>query len=394
MQKKAADVTNDIKRKAAKAAEFETTTKFSDVGTEKLKGVDLTLQGEIIAKTYAEKWDFFNTLPAIQRTWVKQYIDGAVCDYYYCDSRDYSRWRLRDLCPVLIAVVDAIDSGALPFNFRESEILKWAVDAGLMLTKDGLAVWKDIQADTSPAVPIPPDKRIAAKADTPKASDTMKNPRRTYLEILLTDFVNQAFYPHEGRIQSDTSPKADTSPAASDTDNAKNPRRTILEIASTELVNQAFYPQKGRIVADTSTGTDTASEAGTAGATVDTAKAGGNAGGLNIADTPVVDTGNDDTRKGYRVLTPGAVKLREMLYKSRQKEIDRCEKKYGAGKGKYCAEKWDTWIPKFKEKKAVQKLLHEEFNLKSGKGYIQKSAVELNIQEWRFVYEQERIERQ
>lgn len=109
---------------------------------------------------------------------------------------------------------------------------------------------------------------------------------------------------------------------------------------------------------------------------------------------PGASPGAADGDKGYRNLTPGAVKLRAMLYDARQKEINRCDKKYGAGKGRYHAEPWNKWISKFIKKKAVQKLLHEKFNLKSGKGYIRVAASEFDVKIWRNLYNQEREERQ
>lgn len=336
MQKKAAEVINNIKRKAVKATERTLDKEpignglfFSGV----LSGGDECV--EIIERTYAEKWDFFNTLSAIQRTWVKQYIDGAVCDYFYCDSRDYPRWRLKDLCPILIAVVDAIDSGALPFNFRESELLGWAVDAGFMLTKDGLAVWKDIQSadtstetDTSPAA----SDKGAAKADTKakKPLSIHKSPMEYFVEQAKKEM-----------------PEFDS----------------FMQSVKQELENEIQKQQKNNRASQTAD-----------------------------ASKDMANAGSDD--RGYKVLKPGAVKLRVMLYGARQKEIDRCNKKYGAAKGKYHAEKWETWIPKFKKRKAVQNLLHEKFNLKSGKGYIQVAASEFDVKRWKFIYYQEREERQ
>jgi len=128
--------------------------------------------------------------------------------------------------------------GKLPEINTAADAIYFGLTLGYTLTDSGRgkAYECGILSDDSPAVPIPPDKRKPLKANKSTETDT-----------------------------------------ASNTDNAKNPRRTALEIALTELVNIGFYPHKGRIVADT------ASDAGAAGATVDTGTA--NAGGLNIADT-------------------------------------------------------------------------------------------------------------
>lgn len=162
-----ADAAADIKRQAARAA----TRKIQ--GTESIGGgctitngceIDLTQCAQTIKNTYAEKMAFFNALSGIQRTWTKQYIEGAILDYYYLGKRH----NIRALCPVLIAVVDAIESGELKRDFSEAALLQWADGSGLILTAAGLAAWERLdskkQANTRKATAA----RIGKRGPKPK----------------------------------------------------------------------------------------------------------------------------------------------------------------------------------------------------------------------------------
>lgn len=139
-----ADAAADIKRQAARAA----TRKIQ--GTESIGGgytitggseIDLTQCAQTIKNTYAEKMAFFNALSGIQRTWTKQYIEGAILDYYYPSK------HIRALCPVLISVVDAIESGELKPDFSKAALLQWANGEGLTLTPEGLAAWEQLNTN-------------------------------------------------------------------------------------------------------------------------------------------------------------------------------------------------------------------------------------------------------
>ena len=136
-----ADAAADIERQAARAA----TRKIQ--GTESIGGgytitggceIDLTQYAQTKQRTSAKKQKSFNALSGLRRTWVKQYIDGAILDYYYLGKRR----NIKALCPVLIAVVDAIASGELKRDFSEAALLQWAEGSGLTLTAAGLAAWE------------------------------------------------------------------------------------------------------------------------------------------------------------------------------------------------------------------------------------------------------------
>lgn len=124
-----------------------------------LSGVehDGAANAEIRKDAYARKWESFNTLSGLRRTWVKWYIEGAILDFYYPIK------HVRDLCPILITIVDAITSGELTPDFTEAQLLQWADGAGLMLTAAGLDAWRRITQEAN-----------TKAADTPAASDTGK----------------------------------------------------------------------------------------------------------------------------------------------------------------------------------------------------------------------------
>jgi len=134
-----ADAAADIKRQAARAA------KRKIQGTESIGGgltitggnsTDFSQSAQTIKNTYAEKWKSFNTLSGIRKALAKQYIEGAILDYYYPHR------YIRALCPILIMLVDAIESGELKRDFSEAALLQWADGSGLTLTAAGLAAWE------------------------------------------------------------------------------------------------------------------------------------------------------------------------------------------------------------------------------------------------------------
>lgn len=86
---------------------------------------------------------------------------------------------------------------------------------------------------------------------------------------------------------------------------------------------------------------------------------------------------------GYKTLTAGARKLRQILYRERTLLINKAP-------CRNMAEKYATWIPKFLVRKDVKKLLEESFNLKVGnKKYNSVKAKDLSAKEWQNIYNQE-----
>ncbi len=84
------------------------------------------------------------------------------------------------------------------------------------------------------------------------------------------------------------------------------------------------------------------------------------------------------------------LQLRKILYKERQKAIKEADKK-NPGKGKYTAERWETWIKKFKKRLESSKKLKKYLDLevKFQKDSYSKKVKDFETCDWYALYTQQ-----
>ena len=279
----------------------------------------------------------FKNLDFPQKTFIAELIQDAKFDYFRPS-------------PVSKKVIDALENCNLMSDFTETDLVEWAVESELPLTVEGLAVWKRIQAASLQA-----DKNNVMKNLVADLSKALHDEYIHEYEILsaeqkewLAAFIDtDSTVYHVGGIFK-------PSPAAYKihlgfVTGELSPEFSLNELKKFLTINEVPIRHDWRdrlefIAADASPKADT----GKAGATD--------------------DTGKDDTGKGYNTLTQDEIRKHKTIYE---------------------AERWDTWILKFKNRKDVKPLLNEYFNIKTGKNQSNVMARNMSAKQWERVYKQE-----